>query len=256
MRITLCWLALVSVAAGQDSAADLAARRALETFRKSFRKPGVTEDAKVAALKKLAKVPHPEVARSLAGCLFHQSLAVRIQSARVLGGFSKIRRCAGEVLSAAFSDERNGAEGWSSARITILQEIGKLEYVAGADVVNAAVSHTDGWIAKAAVDATGKLRQKSSIEALLRELRQLEGDAGRKKVDADPLSEDLTSGSLDPMDVIKYHDQKKGAPRERREVLQKPIQEALHKLTRMCFRSVSEWETWWQRAKSRFEMPR
>lgn len=122
--------------------------------------------------------------------------------------------------------------------------------------MNRLIPNEDEWIAKAAVDASGKIRQKSSVDALLKEFRRMQGKAGDEKLGANPI--DLPSSSTGLTDVIRG--QKEGpqesAPKTRRELLESAIVAALQAITREKHEKLTDWEAWWAKAKSKFQVPK
>ena len=262
MRITLLFLGLAVGVQAQDVVPDKVGKRIASNFKRLIAKKGMTEEKKVALIKDMEKFPHQETAKVLAPYLAKDTLAVRITTARVLVKYKDVKSV-GKALLLAFKSQRNDGEAWRGMKITLLRAVGDIEYVQGVGIVNTHISSEQEWIAKAAIVAAAKLRQKSSIDALIKELRNLEGDGGNKMVRPeadifDPLSEEMlgTNPSTDPLDVIKHHDRKEEAPKNRREALEKAVHEALYILTGIRLKNAQKWETWWRNAKKQFQVPK
>lgn len=204
-------------------------------------------------IKNLGKLHHERVLETLSPLLTKGQIPTRIAAARELAGFCGVDGTSKKLLEAYDSNKDKSARG---VRITILRALGELKSADAIDLVNRLIPNEDEWIAKAAIDAAGKIRQKSSVDALIKEYRRMEGREGNVKLGADPI--DLPSSSTNLTDVIRGQ---KEAPTEkvpttRGELLIPAIQAALVSITKQDWKGIKDWEAWWAKAKSKFQVPK
>lgn len=227
---------------------------AVEKFRSIYKEAG--PDEKVAAIRDLAQVKHPLVLEVLAPLLTGASIEVRIVTARELGAFRSVDGTAKRLI-AAIEHRDNRQPKAAGVRITILRSLGELRAVEAADLVNDRIADREEWVAKAAVDAAAKLRQKISIEPLLKEYGWVESRKGDKELGVDPLEGAVVTSSTDPVDVIRGHSpkQKREKPKTCRELLVPAIEAALTSITRRELAGLGAWGEWWTRNKAHFQVP-
>jgi hypothetical protein len=241
-------LALAGTAvAGGDSAPD----QALKKFHADY-KQASTDDQRVAAVASLAEYRHERVARTLAACLTRVPVTVRIMAARRLGAFEGVDGV-GDLLVAALGDRQNLQDKARGVRVEILRSLGTLRAAEAAGVVDRLVSDSDVWVAKAAVDAAGKIRAKTSVEPLIKALLRIEGRQGEKEVMLDLYEGQLPNLSLGG--IVKNEAEKQDQPKTQRQLLKDPLLSALVSITRLNHASGADWQTWWQSQKAKFVVP-
>lgn len=192
---------------------------------------------------------------ALAPLTVQGAMETRIVVARELGAFLGVRNTS-KTLIAAF-DHRSNRQA-AGVRITILRSLGELRAIDATDLVNAHVADREEWVAKAAIDAAGKLRQKSSIDPLLKEYGWAESKRGVKELGVDPLEGAVVTGSTDPFDVIRGHSPKptdEEKPKTCRELLVPAIEAALTSITRRDLAGLDAWGEWWVRNRAHFVVP-
>lgn len=125
------------------------------------------------------------------------------------------------------------------------------------DLVDEHIGDRQEWMAKAAIDAAGKLRQKVSVEPLLKEYGWVESKRGDKELGVDPLEGAVVTSSTDPFDVIRGHSPKpkKENPTTCRELLVPALESALASITRQDLSGLEAWGEWWTRNKAHFQVP-
>src|SRR6185369_17751022 len=111
------------------------------------------------------------------------------------------------------------------------------------------VQDREVWIAKAAIDASARIRVADAVAPLVKALSRIEGKDGDSEVTVDPL-DGLIEG-YGKNDFFKQDARVTKRPTER-ELLRAPILAALQSITKQAFTSGKEWETWWSKNKSTF----
>ena len=103
-------------------------------------------------------------------------------------------------------------------------------------------------MAKAAIEAAGKIRERSSIEPLIEQLKRIEGPMGDCEPAVNPLFEalkDVTVGGMVEAAV---------KPPSERDLLKNPILGSLRNITRQTFATSKDWEGWWKVNKGSFKV--
>lgn len=251
----------------------------LKKFDRVMKSDKSTVEQKIEAVRAVSKVPNKETLKALAPYLTTSNLSIRILTARDLGRFKEVKGVEDHLIR-ALSDEANRDKQFRGVRITIIRSLGRIGSKKAITAINARISHKDVWIAKAAADAAGKLRQRSSIPLLIKALLALEGRSGRRVVtESEPTrdirdryvpqydpSEGLTEryvpgsgyGSPNPSGGGSKPDTSTPSQKlkTRREILRKPILDALRAITRKKYDKAKEWEGWWRTSRSRFKVPK
>src|SRR5262249_30790710 len=144
--------------------------------------------------------------------------------------------------------QANSGKKHVPVRIEILRALGTLRYKPAAAEIAKLVEDKEVWVAKAAIDACGRIRVAEAVEPLLKALKRVEGAAGDAEVNPlDSLVEGVGRGDLFRPDP----NQKR--PTER-EVLKQPILGALNSVTKQSFQSSKDWDAWWSRNKASFRV--
>lgn len=227
-----------------------ALKPAIDRFKEQYYKVGAKDDEKIDAVNYLSQNHHERIVKVLAPLMAEASLPVRIMIARSLGQFSDVE-LAGRELDTALMAQANSGKKQSSVRIEILRSLGALRFKAAGADVSKLVNDKEVWVAKAAIDASQKVRAQEAIEPLIRALHRIEGKEGEAAVTSDPL-DDLVEG-------VGKNDLYKRDPRQpkrgtERELLREPILSALQSLTKQSFPTSKEWSDWWSKNKSTFRV--
>ncbi len=227
---------------------------AVEKFHAIYKDAG--PDEKVAAIRELAHCKHSLVLEALSPLLTEGAVETRIVTARELGAFGGVSGTSRKLVE-AFNRRCNQQSKADGVRITILRSLGELRAVEATDLVNRHIEDRQEWIAKAAIDAAGRLRQKSSIEPLLKEYGWVESKRGNQELGVDPLEGAVVTSSTDPIDVIRGHSPKpkEEKPKTCRELLRPAIEAALTSITRRDLAGLQTWGEWWTRNQAHFQVP-
>jgi HEAT repeat protein len=226
---------------------------AIKTFQEDYSKRGARDDDKILAMRALAQFHHERIVRVLSPLLTEASLPVRVMTARELGKFTGVEEAARELL-AALRSPANAAKKDGPVRIEILRGLGALKYLpASGDVVKLVEDH-DVWVAKAAIDASGKIRTPDAMTPLIRALHRIESRNGDAESSLNPFDdlfpEMVTRGSL-----LKSDARQTAKRPSERDVLKEPLLAALQQISRQTWESAKEWETWWTKRKATFRLP-
>ena len=219
---------------------DAEIKQAIKRFQAEFHRAGAKPDEKIAAVRALAKHPDEAVLRTLAPALHRESLPVRIVIVRELTAFAGVPGTGAALLN-ALRNRANGGNKYAPVRIMLLRGLGELRCAEAAADVNRLIEDRTVWIAKAAIDAAGQLKQRSSVPFLIGALKRMEGPAG----------EGLPSfGILEELEeLIPSRDVVRAAtsvPKTERDVLLQPLRSALLSITGKTFATGREYEAWWK----------
>lgn len=240
------------VLAGQEApipgSPEAQADAAIAEFKRNFYRPGSTEDELVIAVRTLGQTPHAKTLAILIPLVQEdrnpnstRPVSTRIVAALVLAGFGKVEGTSeGLIKSYNLCSTRVVSR---PVRIQIIQTLGELKAQDAAGLINAAILDKDPWIARAAVKSAGRLRGISAIDPLIKRLQYVESKDGGK-----PASE-VPDPNRDPNDTIDRH------RRSERQVLEAPLHEALHSITRLRHSCAETWARWWAQARKDYKVP-
>lgn len=237
-------------AAGQDpvpGSAEAEAEAAIAAFKQAYFRAGATEDEQVLAVRTLGATVHSRTLAVLAPLLMAESFPVstRIAAAMVLADFGKVDGAPQALIKAYQVADRRAAS--RPVRIRIIQSLGELKDHVAAGLINSAILDKDPWIARAAAKAAAGLRGASAIDPLIKRLHLLESKDGEKPTSSGG------SGVPDPSkrtpgDVEQHH-------KTERQVLQGPIHEALHSITKQRQTCADTWAKWWASNRKDYKVP-
>ena len=182
--------------------------------------------------------------------LTEASIGVRIKVARGFSQFAGID-LAGRELQTALHHQANSGKKQSAVRIEILRALGDLRYKPAAIGICRMIEEKDVWVAKAAIDASSKVRAGEPIPALIKALHRIEGKEGDAEISVNPL-EDVLEG-VDAGSLFKPDAREPKRP-STRQLLKDPILGSLRKLTGQGFTAAKDWDGWWQKNKSTFRV--
>lgn len=231
--------------------AEAEADDAIAEFKKNFYRSGSTEDELVLAVRTLGQTVHPKTQAVLVPLVTEGRgpVSTRIVAALVLANFGKIDGTPEALIKAYQRLCQNSETRMSSrpVRIQIVQSLGELKAESAAGLINSAILDKDPWIARAGAKAAGRLRGISAIDPLIKRLQYLESQ-GDKPSDVPDPSKDGRAPS-DPGDNIDRHQ------KSERQVLQAPIHEALHAITRQRQTCAETWAKWWAQNRKDYKVP-
>ncbi|RPH38452.1 MAG: HEAT repeat domain-containing protein [Planctomycetota bacterium] len=247
--MTLTAGALIGLLALVQDAKDL--QPVILKFTQDYYKSGADLDDKISAVNYLGQYRHEKVVRVLSPLLCEATIPVRIMVARSFSRFCNIELASKELLNGLHAQANSGKKQMS-VRIEILRALGDLKYKPAAASIARFVEDKEVWVAKAAIDASGKVKFAEAIAPLIKALQRIEGKEGDAEISVDPLDgvlEGVDAGSLFKRD-----------PREPkrpsvREMLRDPILGSLRKLTGQSYTAAKDWDTWWQKNRSGFKRP-
>lgn len=222
----------------------------INKFTQDYYKAGADEDDKISAVNYLVLHRHERIVRVLAPLLTEACLSVRIMVARGFSQFTSVD-LAGRELLTALHHQANSGKKQSAVRIEILRALGDLRYKAAAPGIAKMVQEKDVWVAKAAIDACGKVRTKDSIPMLIKALHRIEGKEGDAEITVNPL-EDVLEG-VGAGSLFKPDPREPKRPSQR-QLLKDPILGSLRKLTGQGYSAAKDWDGWWQKNKSTFRV--
>jgi HEAT repeat protein len=142
---------------------DAAAEEAIKRFNTAVRNPSPT--ARATAVSELARVPHERTMKVLIPLLTADVAEVRIAAAKGLGTFADYKKVVTPMMIAAFSSPANAKE--IKVRSEILGGLAALKDPLACDTIHRAFRDECASVAKAAIGATGTMRVKESMDALL-----------------------------------------------------------------------------------------
>lgn len=248
MNLAAGAVALVLAFAG-PKAQDPAVRTALKKFEDEFFRLGAKPDAKIQAIIALAVHKNEHVVKALSPVFSRDTAAVRIVAARELARFAMVPQ-AGQALLSALRNSANGGNKFIAVRIMLIRSLGDLRVKDAAVEVERYIEDKHIWLAKAAVDASGKIRSKEAIDTLIGALKRIEGPMGDAQVALNPLVDAFKEVTISGILGNDAADR----PVSERDFLKQPINEALRSITRVPYTTSKEWDGWWKANKATFDV--
>ena len=218
---------------------DKAAEEAIERFKATFNKTP-TPEGRAAAVSDLARTPHERTMKVLIPFLTGDFPKVREAAAKGLGDFADYKKVVTPQMIGALSAPANAKE--IDVRCAILTGLGKLKDPIAFDAIHRAFRDECVKVAKAAIAAAGAMRQKESMDVLLELQRDVQKWIKQKQ----------GGGYRDD----KGQQGDEGAQKTRLEDLQKDVIKAFQSITKEKWVTAQEWELWWSKKKSTFEVPK
>lgn len=222
----------------------------IKKFQEDFHKPGARDDERILAVAELAQTHHERVVKILAPLLVEGSLPLRMIVARNFALFAGVESAPRELLS-ALQSAANAGKGMAAVRIEILRALGALAYKPAAPEVARLILDREVWVAKAAIDASGKIRFEEALPPLIKALERLEGRAGDGEISVNPLDGILEGVSVNS---LFKPDPRHPRPPKERELLKAPIEAALESITKQSFVSAKDWDKWWNKNRTSFRI--
>ncbi|MBI2930261.1 MAG: HEAT repeat domain-containing protein [Planctomycetes bacterium] len=237
--------------------ADAPAEQAVREFNETFFKKENAESDRVAAVRKLEDVPDAETSKVLAKLLLWPEEAVSVEAAQVLAKFTDVKGVAARVVP-CFSDRTNLKR--SAVRVEIVKCLGALRDPAGLLALQRTLRDRDLYVAREVVVQLKGWRQKSSVPLLIDYLKvcekapsgNIEVPVVLKRYTDKRVPQDKTQPSQMTVFVTMDADQ---FARMRKELLHRPLLDALRGITRQRWESYKGWHEWWTAEGAAFTVP-
>lgn len=235
-------LAALLQAAPDDAAATAAATAALEKFKTDYHAKEVAQ--RVSAVTELSKTPHEKVLVKLSALLGIDEPDVRIAAAKGLAEQEENKKKASLALAGAISPNLT----LIPVAVAILEQLGVLkEELIAPEVEKYFAKSYPLDVQKAAITASGKIRSVTSIEPLIKLLKELELEAqknnnvgGRVKGGA------KGAGGKGAAKNGNQED------RDRAMELTPAVRAALTAITGASCPDAKDWSAWWDEHKAGF----
>jgi HEAT repeat protein len=212
------------------------ASEACGRFKESYR-TSTSATVRAKAVLELAKTVHERTFAALLPLLGSEEKEVRAAAIQGLAGFGTCRKSATPALLAALAANRKEPE----VRVSIFDSLGKLADPASLETVHAHFRDPDSRVAASAIACAGAMRQKESLDPLL----ELQRDVQRwiKAKQSGPYRDER--GQKGEPDAVAG----------RLHGIQAGILKAFQAITLEPWTTPAEWEFWWMRRRSTFEVP-
>jgi HEAT repeat protein len=220
---------------------DKAAEEAIERFKATFNK-SPTPDGRASAVSELARVPHEKTMKVLIPLLMGDPMPkVREAAAKALGDFSDYKKAVTPAMIGALSAGNNAKE--PDVRAAILASLGKLKDPIAFDLIHKTFRDESSKVAKAAITATGTMRQKESLDPLLELLKDVKKWTTKKQ----------SGGYKDDKGQVGDEAAQMGRLGE----IEKAVLAAFQAITKEKWVTAQEWEIWWTKRKTAgWEVPK
>lgn len=222
------------------------ADKALEQFKKDYAAPKPEDRA--AAVKTLGKTQHEKILRVLAEFLGKDDVAVRLEAAKAIGATTDHKTQAVTYLTAGINANKD-----EEVLVACFEALGNLAEESAAALANKNMDRKETKVAKAAVEATGKIRSRTSIEPLIELVLKLEKEGNLSKGAANQSGAPGPSGPGSGMPNSARNDANKQA-RERQQQLKPAVHKALQSITKEKYTMGADWEVWWKKNKGTFKV--
>jgi hypothetical protein len=219
------------------------ANQALEKFKTDYK----DKDAKVraAAVEELAKTEHDKVAAKLGQILMADVKEVRIAAAKGLGTHVNERKKPAAYLANALAPNAKEPE----VLVAIFMALGTLKEDLAAPEVNKFFDDDVTDVAKSSIQSAGAIRNATSIDPLIKLLKELEQKSGRAGGAPGKggggfggLGKGLGGGGASKEE------------RERARALIPAVRDALKSITKADYDSAEGWSSWWKINKPTFRV--
>lgn len=229
-------LALSLFAQASTKPDEAAINAALEKFKTDYKVKETT--GRVSAVAELAKTQGDKIQARLVAVLSSQDeKEVRIACAKGLGAVTDNKKKAVSLLAAAL----NANQKEFAVAAAILEALGKLGDQAATATVENNFKSRNTAVLKAAVEAAGELKSKSSVPQLIDLCKRLE--EGAKET---PNLGGGNYGGGGGIPGLGQGGQVDEMARERERVVKPIVIKVLGDMTKTNFSMAKEWETWWK----------
>lgn len=256
--ITTALLAGLLCFPSQEDPKKAEAEEAVKQFKEAYAAAGLSEAGRAGAVHHLAGVPHKKTLSALFNLLLSNEVpAVKVAAADALAGFKDVPG-AGRGLSAIL-DQTDKKQ--TDVRKAILRSLGDLRAAECIYSLHKIMTERPFDVAKEAIIALGKIRNRESIQHLINYLRRVEQDPASSEGAGGYVNVPRRGGGLPgvpplpgglggigiPIDI--EDDQK-----ERKEQLHAPVLAALRGITGKEFSPWKQWDAWWKMHGASFKV--
>lgn len=205
---------------------------------------------RAAAVTELAKTDHEKVIAKLAKLLAVDAKEVRLAAAAGLGIVRETQdHNKKEITALTKGIVPNHPE--REVVLAIVASLDKFSDGLGLSILHQHFPSPDIPVAKTAVEAAGELRRKESIPVLIAFAKWLDA-AARDATNVGPGGRVVTGGGLPGVGGAAGDPE---APKRAR-ALSPVVTKTLESLTKKSFKTPAEWEAWWKREGSDFQVPK
>lgn len=241
-------LALALLTLLQAPADDAAATAALDKFKVDYRSKDVAQRA--GAVAELAKTPHDKIIVRLSQLLGVDEPEVRAAAAKGLGEQTENRKKSSLALAGAITPNL----AFVQVAVCILEQLGTLKEDGIAPEVEKHFAKTDPLdVQKAAIVASGKIRSVTSIDPLIKLLKELELEAQQNNTARGAGKVKGLGGKGIPgkAGAIKNGN---AEDRDRATELLPSVRAALTAITNTTCQDAKDWEAWWNEHRGSFRV--
>jgi hypothetical protein len=273
------WLAGLQADPPKDSKAraeeDKAAAEAVQKFNAALAAAGGSGDAKKDAIAQVSAVKHKKTSQALFRVLASPEVPdVRIAAADALGGFREVEGVSKPMISLL---PNPSLDKQIDVRKAIIRALGELRAADALPLLHQIMDQKPFDVAREAVVSIGKIRQKVSVPLLIALLKKAEKTA--ESSETDPLGGvpgvpvgGFSSPGTNPnlpggggggvggnfpgvgLGGNVTNNNQREEQEERRRMLQDPINKALAAITKERWTTSKEWEIWWRKNGSTFQV--
>jgi hypothetical protein len=241
-------LALALLALFQATPDDAAVTAALDKFKADYKSKEL--DQRVAAVTELAKTPHDKIIAKLSLLLGVDEADVRIAAAKGLVEQPENKKKAALALAGALGANLN----LIPVDVVILEQLGVLKEDLTAPEVEKYFAKTGPLdIQKAAIVASGKIRSVSSIDPLIKLLKELEQEVQKNN---GPTGAGKVKGIGGKGVPGKAGAVKNGNAEERNRAMEllPAVRASLTAITGASCPDAKDWEAWWAEHRASFRV--
>jgi len=204
---------------------------AILKFKAEMKSPEVA--TRVSAVNELGRLQNIRILKVLESCLVTDDQRVRIAAAKLLGGFREKKAQAVAVLSEGL--ESNVKE--PDVQAEILLALKSLHEEGSLACAHRHLDDKNAKVAEAAIDITGIVHSKNSIDLLIRLMKKL-------LTAGDGVSSGDGSFDVPPDEALRTRARKLEAAASR----------ALQSITGEKWSTAQEWSTWWKTNSGSFKI--
>jgi hypothetical protein len=196
----------------------------------------------------LSRILDDKVVAKLGALLVVDDKTVRIAAAKGLSGATgELRKKAVTSMGRAFGPN----VGEPLVVVAIVESMEAMQDGLGYAVLKANLKSPDVATSQAAIEAAGRIRDKSFVTPMIDHARFLEA-AAREATNVGPGGRSVTGGGMIPGG---------GSPGDadapkRAKVLVPLLKKSLEVTTEQTFQTFAEWASWWKRAEADFKSPK
>lgn len=247
----------IGLAAASDPEDEKKASEVVEKFKAAF-KSARNEMDQAEAVRILGGFPHRRTMLPLSALTADpgRPYPVRGAAIEVLGTFRGVPGSSKTLVAVALENEKKRTD----ARRAACRALGELRADDAIGPLQGLIGSKPYDVAREAVIALGKIRNRNSIPVLVEHLKGVEKSSSNE---ANPLGDvpvgQVTGGSRFPglgavaglldMAAVGGTDEQQ---EERRLMLQEPINKALEAITREKWTTAKEWSIWWAKNQASF----